>query len=354
MALGAFTFDTGASSTTVTGSSYTTCDVVTFSAPVVLRSVLQRFYSTGIFTGNAVIYDAAGTLIAQGPTQSLSVANSTTLYDIPFTSPIPLAANTQYKIGYYSGSNAQPGLDSGGTAGQTIASSPTGVTMTRVYSGVYYGSGAGNPTTNWTAMRPAGGVSVDVRATPTSTVPAFNATASNFSTLTFSWSNPGLAQTGYEFGYRKRASRQVDWTLIQNLSTSTQSITFPAETFEDGDYDWFVALYDAQGRGNATDEQFVTISSGWTTQTEVSSSTPSGIINASAFTVGTYDVEVRLADASNRYGNWSPLQTFTLGPPSNIWVKQGGTLVQATNKVKIGGVWVDVPPTKVKIGGTFV
>lgn len=354
MAIGTHKVDVTGTPTALVGGNFTVTDTVSFNQPVKLRSVLARFYSNGTFNGYAVIYSAAGTLIASGPVQSLTISNSSTAYEIPFTSAIDLDANTQYKIGYYSGSGAQPGVISGGSAGATFNSSPTYNVMTRANNSVLYLNGTGNPTATYGVNQHAGGYSFDatiIFGTPSG--PANNSTINNKTSVNFTWTSTGAAQTGYEIIYRELGSKDLTWTSIINLSSSSSTVAVPANTFEDGvSYEWTVYLYSVYGKGPAVLRYNFTASNGWTTQTEVTSSSTTGVIDASAFTVGNYDVQVRTSD-SNGYGPWSTLQTFTLGPPTNVYVKISGTMKQSLVYVKQGGVWKQVPPKKVRSGGSF-
>lgn len=91
---------------------------------------------------------------------------------------------------------------------------------------------------------------------------------------------------------------------------------------------------------------------GWTTLSEVVSSAKTGTINAAALPPGEYEIRVKTSDSMG-YGDWSEAKTVLLAPATNIKVRVGGSFVDGVNMVKVGGVWIQAPPTEYKSGGSF-
>lgn len=349
-----------AASTYFTLSNYTLGAKVHFDKTIALKSLFFKASTAVTLTAasTALIYKVSdqSVVASQAVTaQSLAAGQE---WEVVFSTPPTLNAGEVYMLaGFFSTSQGYAfGLSNAATrvaVGTTYASTPAGVNMIYDAAGMF-DSGGTSPTypiTAYTANDFLVGYSADYIPPVVSNLSPNNTTINNLTGTTFNWtysSAAGSAQTKFEISYGKQGDS--NWTTISVNGTGT-SYTFPADTFEDASYIWNVRAYDGTTWSTYAKGQFTNQS--WTNQTAQTSSAAAGVIDATAFTVGDYDVEVRVADASGVYGSWSTLQTFTLGPPSNVWVKSGGTWKQCLNNVRVAGTFKQAPPTKKNTGGTF-
>lgn len=357
MSVGAYTTtlyaETGASS--AANLNQTKVSRGYFSAGVRLTSVFVLSYTSSNTNKNlkVVIYDAGGTKLFTGPTQVVTGGSGTHVEVSLGGTGYILQGNTNYNIGvctegtiFWMGGRAAGDL----LQNTSYASSPAHTTFTKLAAGNYSANGDTFPTT--ASNETISGFSYN-SIDPTVSALTPSGSIDNKTATRFSWTftdNGRGAQTGFTFGYREIAGRNPNWIEVVQ-TTANAYYDMPADTLKEGVlYEWYVKATDAIGY-SAPITSTVTNNS-WTTQTEVVSSTASGVINATAFTVGAYDVEVRVHDGKS-YGEWSTLSTFTLGPPSNTYVKVASTMKQCIQYVKVAGVWKQVPPTKYKSGGVF-
>ena len=343
MPLGTYVIDgTTSAQNNFFGTNSTVCNKGTFSQSIKLVSVALRFYSTGTFNGKIVVYDNSGNLIASSATQSLTVSDTTSYYEIPLTSPVILSASVVYKIGYWNGSGAMPGVVNP-TSAQNYASSPSYSTFSKE-STLVYSTSDSNPTVTSSyenVMKMYFNLPNEAPVVTSGT--PFNSTVYTGATNRFSWthtdaeSNP---QTKYEVGYKKRL--ESTWTTTGELTSANQYHDFAAGTFVDGQYQWRVRVHD--GTNWSEYFHFYFDATTFIETAEFTSTAQTHTIDATSRAEGPIDIQVRVADA-NGWGAWEAT-SFTLGPASNIMVLQGGVWVQAENLVKEGGAFKTVSPTE--------
>lgn len=345
----------GAYQNNYSSGGYTYALAGAFNQDVRLKSV--SFYAASDTAGaqaKIVVYNAGNS--AKVYDSGVLTFNTTTggLVELALPTPflIPYGSGGYYYIGIYNVSGFNMGYETG-QAGTVYSSSPSSsITFnTSGTTGGFGGSGDAIPTTNLSTYQFINKLSFDFPL-PDAIISSPNATTiDNLAAVNFTWTKTGGAQASYEIGYRKKGINP-SWTVATN-TTTTQSHTFAADTFEDGVlYDWYVVLKGADGAAGAVATSTFTNTS-WTNLSEVTSSAATGVLDATSFVVGTYDVGVRVADASGRYGAWSPLTTFAFSPASNVYAKVAGTMKQSINYVRVAGVWKQVPPTKKNTSGTF-
>lgn len=153
------------------------------------------------------------------------------------------------------------------------------------------------------------------------------------------------------------AYTSISWMITSGGATSTPYGSFPGtaitSSWQRFEYPFTLAIDMVPGThtirygiGNAGQAQVFQVTGVELVQDPV--------IDANSLLPGDYEVQVATQDADGYYGVWSPAETFTLGPASNLKVKGSGTFTTGLRLVKQGGVWVETGVTKVKSGGAFI
>jgi hypothetical protein len=334
-------------------TAYTYVTYGRFNTNVRMRSVFFMPNFTGTTSlFKVVIYDNSNVKVFDGAYQTIT-ATSGTPCEISLGTYFDLVGGAYYQIGVFNNSGLQMGYVTAYPSTTVYSSSPSLATWTENSAGGYRGTGDAVPTTTVSGTDWVTGFSFDRVNTAPSVFPTAPAgtTINNKTTTRFYWSYgdaEGNVQSQYEISYRKRGD--ISWTVVTNTSANAYH-DFAPDTFEDAVYDWQVRVYDGALWSPTVATTFTNVA--WTYLTDTASSTASGVLNATALTAGSYDIEVRVSDAVGGYGPWSTLQTFALSPASNRYFRQGGSFVQAGYYIRQGGAWVQLTPAKVRTGGTF-
>lgn len=165
------------------------------------------------------------------------------------------------------------------------------------------------------------------------TITAASATQTRFVQLCYGNTSTGAGGTHY-----------FKNIIVNEVNNS--NAYFNGDTTDDNSYDYYWS-------GTPHNSVSIRKDAVWIELDQVLSSTASGILPAQKLTAGNYDIQVRTADADAAWGDWAN-RSITLGPSTNTYIKSSGSFTAGTKKVRVGGVWVDVGPVKVRQGGSFI
>lgn len=326
MALGAYTITWSSATSGATYSQgYTVCEAGKFNVDVNLRSILFRTSGSISWTGYPVVYTNTGTLVAKGPSTTVTTNGAASETEIAFSSPVPLTANTEYRIGFYTTVGHTFVLSE--SAQETFSSSPAYATFSNLNTSQYYISGDAFPTTA-NPYKIIGGMSFDSPNNPPNVPTGLapnNQAADPRQTIRFSWTYSdaeGNAQTTSQIQYRLVGESL--WNIDQSRTNANPywDVAPSSNFFTLGEeYEWQVRVYDGSAWSDwSATATFMAATSMWAT-TEVTTSASSHNFPANTLEPGKkYVYQVRTADAVG-YGPWSA-QAF-IGSEGGLFYKDG-------------------------------
>ena len=355
MAIGAYYTDNSAGTSTYYSPGYTVCEVGTFNAAVILRSLRFRAYNTGTFSGKAVCYNNAGTKLGEGPSTMFNYVHGVT-YNLEFNSGIEIAAGTTVKIGFYqSAGSSYPSVFS---TSSTVpdATTPAWCSWTR-QSNQMFATADANPT-NYTTYCITGGFTLD-KPNLAPQIQLFYPSSAKYSPLdpllmTWYYYDPeGLPMQTAELSWRyineanpKTWNSDPTWTTLVTLTGNPAPSTYeiPANTWPlDSKVCLRLRVSDGVNWSGYAERDLDFDGWGlWDTDWGISG-VPATVPNlGTGLKRGQWQQRIRVANSVGQYtwGPYSAAQSFDSQGPTDRYVLKGGLWHAIPKLYKSGGSWV--------------